>query len=81
MVLNVTQRNVLRALAENKNKWMSVEEIYKCCLKTKHKVNRSNIIRSINFFVEHKLITEPNSAGKVKITKGGIDIFTEDVVK
>lgn len=80
MFLNVTQKNVLRALAENKNKWMTVEDIYKICLKSKHKVNRSNIGRSLNFFVENNLITKPNSQGKVKITQAGIDVFTQEVI-
>ncbi|MCR4944639.1 MAG: hypothetical protein K5986_09370 [Clostridium sp.] len=81
MVLNITQKNVLRALVENKDKWMGVEDIYKSCLKTKHKVNRSNIGRSISFLLENKLITAPNSQGKVKINEAGIDVFFESGIK
>ncbi|MBE6048449.1 MAG: hypothetical protein E7213_08645 [Clostridium sp.] len=81
MVLNITQKNVLRALIQNKDKWMGVEDIYKSCLKTKHKVNRSNISRTIIFLVDNNLITNPNSQGKVKITEGGIDVFAENTKK
>lgn len=81
MVLNITQKNVLRALVENKGKWMSVEDIYKSCLKDKHKVNRSNIGRTISFLLENKLIVEPNSQGKIKISQAGIDVFAENVTK
>lgn len=81
MILNIPQKNVLRALVENKDKWMGVEEIYKICLKTKHKVNRSNISRSIDFLLKNNLIMKPNSQGKVKVTESGLDVFEESVIK
>lgn len=81
MILNIPQKNVLRALVQNKDKWMGVEEIYKICLKTKHKVNRSNISRSIDFLLENNLIMKPNSQGKVKVTESGLDVFEENVIK
>ena len=81
MILNIPQKNVLRALVENKDKWMGVEEIYKICLKTKHKVNRSNISRSIDFLLKNNLIMKHNSQGKVKVTESGLDVFEESVIK
>lgn len=81
MILNIPQKNVLRALVENKDKWMGVEEIYKICLKTKHKVNRSNISRSIDFLLKNNLIMKPNSQGKVKVTQSGLDVFEENFIK
>ena len=81
MILNIPQKNVLSALVENKDKWMGVEEIYKICLKTKHKVNRSNISRSIDFLLKNNLIMKPNSQGKVKVTQSGLDVFEENFIK
>ena len=81
MILNIPQKNVLRALVENKDKWMGVEEIYKICLKTKHKVNRSNISRSIDFLLKNNLIMKPISQGKVKVTQSGLDVFEENFIK
>ena len=81
MILNIPQKNVLRVLVQNKDKWMGLEEIYKICLKTKHKVNRSNISRSIDFLFENNLIMKPNSQGKVKVTKSGLDVFDANAIK
>ncbi|MDD6795621.1 MAG: hypothetical protein PUE01_09470 [Clostridiaceae bacterium] len=75
MDLNITERNVLKALNHFKGKWVSTEDIYKFCITNRCKVNRSNIARAIKFLLSNNLIYEPNSQGKVKLNQAGIDVY------
>ncbi len=74
MELKPTQKQVLKVLVDNKEKWLGREDIYKEC-----KVNRNNIDSAVKFFMNNDCVYQPNIEGKVMVTQDGISLYYENI--
>ena len=70
MGLKLTQKEVLRVLVENEDKWLGLEEIHKLS-----GIQRGHINSAIKFFIKNDYVYMTNLEGKVMVSPDGVSAY------